>query len=97
MSWWCVWGCDDACSPCPAANLFKLLKDYKPEDKAAKKARLLKVADGSAPADKTKPVVLKHGINHVTKLIEDKKATLVIIAYDVDPIEVRTLHISLST
>jgi len=70
-----------------AANLFKLLKDYKPEDKAAKKARLLKVADGSAPADKTKPIVVKHGINHVTKLIEDKKATLVVIAYDVDPIE----------
>jgi len=70
-----------------AANLFKLLKDYKPEDKAAKKARLLKVAEGTAPADKVKPVVLKHGINHVTKLIEDKKATLVVIAYDVDPVE----------
>jgi len=70
-----------------AANLFKLLKEYKPEDSAAKKARLLKIADGSATADKTKPVVLKHGINHVTKLIEDKKATLVVIAHDVDPIE----------
>jgi large subunit ribosomal protein L7Ae len=70
-----------------AANLFKLLKEYKPEDKAAKKARLLKVADGSAQADKTKPIVVKHGINHVTKLIEDKKATLVVIAHDVDPIE----------
>jgi len=70
-----------------AANLFKLLKEYKPEDKAAKKARLLKIADGSAAAEKSKPVVLKHGINHITKLIEDKKATLVVIAHDVDPIE----------
>jgi len=68
-----------------AANLFKLLKEYRPEDKAQKKARLLKTAEGADAA--AKPVVIKHGINHVTKLIEDKKATLVVIAHDVDPIE----------
>jgi len=28
------------------------------------------------------------GLNHVTTLIEEKKAQLVIIAHDVDPIEV---------
>merc|ERR1712230_34147 len=31
--------------------------------------------------------VLKFGLNHVTKLIEQKKAQLVVIAHDVDPIE----------
>jgi large subunit ribosomal protein L7Ae len=31
---------------------------------------------------------LKYGINHVTTLIEQKKAKLVVIAHDVDPIEI---------
>ena len=34
-----------------------------------------------------KPYHLKFGLNHVTKLIEDKKAKLVAIANNVDPIE----------
>merc|ERR1719191_651080 len=34
-----------------------------------------------------KPQVLKYGLDHVTKLIEDKQAKLVVIAHDVDPIE----------
>lgn len=33
-------------------------------------------------------MVLKYGINHVTGLIEKKKAKLVIIAHDVDPVEI---------
>jgi large subunit ribosomal protein L7Ae len=41
-----------------------------------------------APLDPTKkPYLIKYGLNHVTKLIEQKKAKLVIIAHDVDPIE----------
>ena len=36
---------------------------------------------------KQKPYVLKFGLNHVTKLIEDRKAKFVAIASDVDPIE----------
>jgi hypothetical protein len=35
-----------------------------------------------------KPVAVKMGLNHVTSLIEEKKAQLVVIAHDVDPIEV---------
>lgn len=31
--------------------------------------------------------MLKFGLNHVTKLVEDKKAKLVVIASNVDPIE----------
>merc|ERR1719229_903300 len=34
-----------------------------------------------------KPKVLKYGLNHVTTLIESKAAKLVVIAHDVDPIE----------
>merc|ERR1712228_897071 len=36
---------------------------------------------------KKKPIYIKYGINHITKLCEEKKAQLVIIAHDVDPIE----------
>ena len=39
-----------------------------------------------------KPVMVKMGINHVTTLIEKKQAQLVIIAHDVDPIEVIILN-----
>lgn len=34
-----------------------------------------------------KPITLKYGLNHVTNLVESKKAKLVVIAHDVDPIE----------
>lgn len=73
-----------------AASLFKLLKKYQPETKEAKKARLLEMAqqkkDGQEVKTK-KPQVIKFGLNHVTTLIEEKAAKLVVIAHDVDPIE----------
>lgn len=73
-----------------AGNLFKLLDKYKPETKAEKKERLLETAkaeaDGKDSASK-KPVVVKFGINHITYLVEQNKAQLVVIAHDVDPIE----------
>jgi large subunit ribosomal protein L7Ae len=34
-----------------------------------------------------KPYVVKYGLNHVVGLVENKKASLVLIAHDVDPIE----------
>merc|ERR1712130_66916 len=73
-----------------AFTLFKMLLKYRPEDKAAKKERLLKEAEareGGKTADKKKPVVVKYGINHITTLVESGKAQLVVIAHDVDPIE----------
>jgi len=74
-----------------ATNLFKLLDKYKPEDKAAKKQRLLKAAEAKTKGETVeapkKPTTVKFGINHVTTLIEQKKAQLVVIAHDVDPIE----------
>lgn len=49
----------------------------RPEDKAAKKARLLGEAEArekGAESDKKKPVVVKYGINHITTLVENGKA-----------------------
>jgi len=72
-------------------NLFKLLHKYRPEDAAAKKERIAALAAakeaGAAAETSKKPLYVKYGINHITKLCEDKKAQLVVIAHDVDPIE----------
>lgn len=35
-----------------------------------------------------RPPVVRSGVNHVTKLVEQKKAQLVVIAHDVEPIEI---------
>jgi len=76
-----------------ATQLFQLLNKYKPESKQEKKARLLKEAEAKAAnkdADKKadkKPLFAKYGLNHVVALVEAKKANLVVIADDVDPIE----------
>jgi len=68
-----------------AANVLRLLNKYRPETPAAKKNRLTRIAKGQDKG--AKPVVVKHGLNHVTKLVEDKKASFVVIAHDVEPIE----------
>ena len=77
-----------------AKRLFALLDKYRPEDKAQKKARLLaraaevaKLPKGEAPKPGPKPHFVKHGLNHVTSLIESKRARFVVIAHDVDPLE----------
>jgi len=74
-----------------ASSLFRLLSRYRPESKEEKKARRAKKAEkeakGEAKDDSKKPRVIKYGLNHVTTLIENKKAKLVVIAHDVDPIE----------
>ena len=72
-------------------NLFKLLHKYRPEDGAQKKERLAAMAVAKVADEEStkKPLYLKYGINHITKLCEEKKAQLVCISHDVDPIEVR--------
>jgi large subunit ribosomal protein L7Ae len=74
-----------------AANVLRLLSRYRPESKEEKKARRTKKAEAEVKEAKSdeskKPKVLKFGLNHVTSLIEEKKARLVVIAHDVDPIE----------
>jgi large subunit ribosomal protein L7Ae len=67
------------------SQLARLLKKLAPETKAQKKDRLKDAAKGES--DSKAPTVLKFGINHVTDLVEEKKAKLVVIAHDVDPIE----------
>ena len=75
-----------------SSQLFKLLNRYKPENKAMKKQRLQSEAEERKKGNKAdhigpKPVVVKYGLNHVTTLVEDGKAKLVVIAHDVEPIE----------
>jgi len=85
-----------------AITLFSFLDKYRPESRKQKDARLLETAkldvkatkgDPKAAASKdkakavAKPKVVKYGLNHVTSLVESKKASLVLIAHDVDPIE----------
>jgi len=72
-----------------AQTLFTLLEKYRPETKVAKKQRLLAAAQAgaAAPSESKKPLVVKFGLNHVTGLVEQKKAKLVVIAHDVDPLE----------
>merc|ERR1712058_203789 len=75
-----------------AAQAFKLLNKYRPESKTEKKERLVKEAtaikEGKKKEDVSKkPYAAKYGLNHVVGLIENKKASLVLIPNDVDPIE----------
>jgi len=72
-------------------SLFKLLLKYRPEDREAKKERLVAEAaaqEAGQAVAKKKPAVVKFGINHVTQLVESGKAQLVVIAHDVDPLEI---------
>lgn len=67
------------------SQLVRICKKIKPETKAEKKVRLEALA-GKKGESKAVPVI-KFGLNHVTDLVEQKKANLVIIAHDVDPLE----------
>ncbi|CEP11250.1 hypothetical protein [Parasitella parasitica] len=74
-----------------ATQVFKLMHKYRPESKNEKRDRLraaaLAKSEKKDVAKTDKPVVIKYGINHITALVEAKKAQLVVIADDVDPIE----------
>ena len=77
-------------------QLFKLLHSYKPESSKAKKERLRKLASAKAAGQKV-PVANRapqiiFGTNNVTTAVEKKKAKLVVIAADCDPVEV-VLHL----
>ncbi|KAH0511129.1 60S ribosomal protein L7a [Microtus ochrogaster] len=76
---------------CSATQLHKLAHKYRPETKQEKKQRLLaraeKKAAGKGDVPTERPPVLRAGVNTVATLVENKKAQLVVIAHDVDPIE----------
>ena len=79
-------------------KVYKALENYTPETRKEKKERLKKEAkdqvkdkkdkkEKDKKKDGKKPVSLKCGLNHVTYLVEQKRAKMVLIAADVDPIE----------
>ena len=55
--------------------------------KLKQKLKVLFIFISEKQVEKSKPFHLKFGLNHVTKLIEERKAKLVVIASNVDPIE----------
>mmetsp|Transcript_20018 Transcript_20018/g.31791 ORF Transcript_20018/g.31791 Transcript_20018/m.31791 type:complete len:272 (+) Transcript_20018:28-843(+) len=78
------------CSKDFASKLVKFSKNYSPESPKQKQARLRSMAKLQAegkPIPSEKKNTIKYGFNHVTNLIESGRAKLVIIAHDVDPIE----------
>jgi len=82
-----------------AVQLFQFLDKYRPETRQTKASRLLAAAKVDVKATKgvkeakpkaevaVKSKVVKYGLNNVTSLVESKRAQLVIIAHDVDPLE----------
>jgi large subunit ribosomal protein L7Ae len=68
-----------------ASSLFRLLGKYRPVSVEQKKTRLEAEKKGEKAG--AKPFLLKYGIQHVTHLVEKGKAKLVVLAHDVDPIE----------
>ena len=76
-----------------AREVLALMHKYRPESRAARKIRLRKRAADQAAGKDTiltkKTLQVRQGINTVTTLVEQKKAKLVVIAHDVDPIEVK--------
>lgn len=74
-----------------ATQVIRLLNKYRPETRIEKKHRInaeaAKIAAGQQPEKTPKPLTVKFGLNHVTALVENKKASLVLIAHDVEPLE----------
>lgn len=64
------------------AEASKDKKDAKKDDKSKAKGK-----KGEPQFKTPKPINIKFGLNHVTELVELNKAKLVVIAHDVDPIE----------
>lgn len=78
-----------------ATTLFKLLNKYRPETDEERRKRIVAAAAQKAKeGEKAQPQtttdrnqVVQYGLNNVTALVEQKKAKLVVIAHDVEPIE----------
>ncbi|KRH92508.1 60S ribosomal protein L7A, partial [Pseudoloma neurophilia] len=69
-----------------AQEYFDLFSNFKPENRKERLERLEKEKTNGRVGEK--PIIVKSGVRHVTDLIEQKKAQLVLIACDTDPIEV---------
>ncbi|KAL7667796.1 hypothetical protein ACOME3_010391 [Neoechinorhynchus agilis] len=79
-----------------AQNVLKLLEKYHPENRYARRLKLKQEAKARAEGKQIDQSPSKRylicGINQVTRLIEKKKVQLVIIAHDIDPLEI-VLHL----
>ncbi|VDK34053.1 unnamed protein product, partial [Taenia asiatica] len=73
-------------------QIFKLCDKYRPLTKQAKKAQLRhraqKRAGGAPDAPQERRPCFRSGVREVTAAVMGKKAQLVLIAHDVDPIEI---------
>lgn len=73
-------------------EVLNLLHKYRPETKVGKKLRLkreaLDQAKGKDTVQARRPRYLIQGINRVVAAVTQKKAKLVVISHDVDPIEI---------
>ena len=78
--------------PLVAREVLALLNKYRPETKTARIIRLKKRAEDQAAGKDVilsqKPMWVLSGINKVVTQVQQKKAKLVVISHDVDPIEV---------
>lgn len=73
-----------------AGECFRLFKKYQPPSRAERKQRLRQIAQAKAKGEAFEPQrepQVKFGLNHVTNLVQRKKAQVVLIAHDVDPLE----------
>lgn len=72
-------------------ELLKLVKKYAPETRKARKARLLQAAEAKKTNPKAgvvkAPLAVVTGLQEVTRAIEKNAVRLVVIASNVDPIE----------
>jgi len=81
---------DQGCAKDFAKKIVEFSKNYSPETSKQKQNRLRAMAKLQAegkPVPSEKKNTIKYGFNHVTNLIESGRAKLVVIAHDVDPIE----------
>jgi len=66
--------------------VVKILPSFKHTNKFARlRGVITEFCQGEVPIKR--PPVLRAGVNTVTTLVENKKAQLVVIAHDIDPIE----------
>merc|ERR1719436_1711375 len=81
---------DRAADKSLANECFRLTKKYQPPSRAQRKQRLRQIAEAKAKGEAFEPQrepQIKFGLNHVTNLVQRKKAQVVLIAHDVDPLE----------
>jgi len=73
-----------------ATQAFDLFEKYKPFSKVEKKQRMKAIAAAKAEGKQANLEYreqVKFGLNHVTNLVQSGKAQLVLIAHDVEPLE----------